>query len=121
MGIVVHDKRAAKKQTGNVKSKGKPAKTGSGSAKSSVVGEIRKRLQLNQAVFARLVPVSVRSLATLESGHPPTEAIARRLNELRRLTSALSEVMKKDSLGNWLQTPNAAFDGLKPLEVIDRG
>jgi hypothetical protein len=43
------------------------------------------------------------------------------LTELQRLTNALAEVMKKESLGNWLQTPNEAFDGLKPLEVIDRG
>ena len=37
------------------------------------------------------------------------------------LTNALAEVMKEESLGKWLQTPNPAFDGLKPLEVIDRG
>ena len=74
-----------------------------------------------QAVFAKLLPVSVRSLATLESGATPTEVVARRLNELRRLTNALSEVIKKEALGSWLQTPNEAFDGLKPVEVIDRG
>lgn len=47
--------------------------------------------------------------------------VARRVIELRRLTDALIEVMKKVSLARWLQTPNEAFDGLKPLEVIDRG
>ena len=26
-----------------------------------------------------------------------------------------------ESIGTWLQIPNEAFDGLKPLEVIDRG
>lgn len=31
------------------------------------------------------------------------------------------EVIDPDFLGRWLQTPNDAFDGLKPLEVIDRG
>jgi DNA-binding transcriptional regulator YiaG len=92
-----------------------------GSRKSTVAGELRKRLQLNQAAFARLVPISVRSLATLESGSPPTDVVARRLTELQRLTNALTEVMKKDSLGKWLQAPNPAFDGLKPVEVIDRG
>jgi Protein of unknown function (DUF2384) len=60
-------------------------------------------------------------LASLESGSPPTDAVYRRLIELRRMTSALPEVMKKESLGKWLQTPNEAFDGLKPLEVIERG
>ena len=85
------------------------------------IAEIRQQLGLNQTVFARLLPVSVRSLATLESGTPPTEVVARRLIELKRLIDALTEVMKRESIGPWLQTPNDAFDGLKPLEVIDRG
>jgi DNA-binding transcriptional regulator YiaG len=89
--------------------------------KSGLATDLRKRLRLNQGVFARLLPVSVRSLATLESGRAPTEPVARRLIELQRLTNALSEVIKKESLGKWLQTPNPAFAGLKPLEIIDRG
>lgn len=47
--------------------------------------------------------------------------MSRRLNELSRLTKALSGVIKKESLADWLQLPNKAFDGLKPLEVIERG
>ena len=43
------------------------------------------------------------------------------MTELARLADALSEVIKEDSVGKWLQTPNEAFDGLKPLEVIERG
>jgi DNA-binding transcriptional regulator YiaG len=89
--------------------------------KPVLIAEIRKRLRMNQMVFARLLPVSVRSLATLESGTPPTDVVARRLIELKRLINALSEVMKQESIGTWVQTPNEAFDGLKPLEVIDRG
>jgi DNA-binding transcriptional regulator YiaG len=94
---------------------------GGTSVKPAMVLELRKRLHLSQAVFARLLPISVRSLATLETGAPATEVVARRLKELLRLRNALSEVMKKESLGPWLETPNGAFDGLKPLEVIERG
>jgi hypothetical protein len=43
------------------------------------------------------------------------------LIELKRLTNALSEVIRQDAIGTWLQAPNQAFDGLKPLEVIHRG
>ncbi len=39
----------------------------------------------------------------------------------QRLIDALSEIVQEDSLGAWLQQPNDAFDGLKPIEVIDRG
>ncbi len=83
--------------------------------------ELRARLRLSQTVFAKLLPVSVRTLVTLEGGTPPTEAAARRLAELKRLTNALAEILKEESLGSWLQIPNCAFDGLKPLEVIERG
>ena len=38
-----------------------------------------------------------------------------------RLTNALAEIVREESLGKWLQTPNEAFGGLKPIEVIDRG
>jgi len=122
MAVVVHDKATVKNQA-QTKAKAAPrsTKAAATSMKPGMVVDLRKRLELNQAVFARLLPVSVRSLATLESGSPPTEVVVRRLIELRRLTNALIEVMKKESLGKWLQTPNEAFDGLKPLEVIDRG
>ncbi len=90
-------------------------------AKPVSIVEMRQRLRMNQTVFARLLPVSVRSLATLESGTPPTEVVARRLVELQRLINGLSEVMKLELIGTWLQSPLDAFDGLKPLEVIDRG
>lgn len=122
MAVAVHHRMTAKKQLhAKVKPKAPAVKVVGTSVKPGMVVDLRKRLQLNQPVFARLLPVSVRSLATLESGSPPTEVVARRLNELWRLTNALAEVMKKESLGKWLQSPNEAFDGLKPLEVIDRG
>jgi transcriptional regulator with XRE-family HTH domain len=89
--------------------------------KPTLAAALRQRLQLSQPLFARLLPVSVRSLSTLESGSDPSEPVARRLTELQRLTDALTEVMQEKSVGGWLQTANAAFDGLKPLEVIERG
>jgi hypothetical protein len=34
---------------------------------------------------------------------------------------SLSEVVAADAIPAWLDAPNEAFDGLKPLEVIERG
>ena len=45
----------------------------------------------------------------------------RNYNEVYRLVEALSEVVDRESLGLWFRTPNDSFDGLKPLEVIERG
>ena len=61
------------------------------------------------------------SVKQLETGTAPTDSVARRLVELDRLTGALAEVIRAESLGRWLRTPNPAFDGLKPAEVIERG
>lgn len=95
------------------------AKAGEPLADSAVT--LRARLRLTQPEFARLVPVSVRLLASLEKGAAPSDVVARRLVELRRLVDALAEVIRVDALGSWLKTPNSAFTGLKPLEVIERG
>jgi DNA-binding transcriptional regulator YiaG len=123
MTAVVRHQAKPKRRGIPTKPKRKPSrvKARTSSVRPSATLELRHRLQLGQAIFARLLPVSVRTLATLESGAPPTDVVARRLMELKRLTEALAEVMKKESPGKWLQTPNDAFDGLKPIEVIDRG
>ncbi|MFO1023403.1 MAG: antitoxin Xre/MbcA/ParS toxin-binding domain-containing protein [Planctomycetales bacterium] len=123
MTSTIHRKAVRPKRKKNSKTtlSKKAARNSSSAQKPVAIKTLREQLNLNQAVFARLLPVSVRSLATLESGRPPTEVIARRLTELRRLTNSLTEVIKTESLGAWLNTPNQAFAGLKPLEVIDRG
>ena len=82
---------------------------------------IRARLGLNRETFARMVPMSTRNLASIEGGKQASPTILRRLEELRRVINALSEVMKREAIGSWLKQPNDAFDGLKPIEVIERG
>ena len=41
--------------------------------------------------------------------------------QIQQLCNALANVMEPGSVGPWLLTPNAAFQGLKPLEIIERG
>ena len=82
---------------------------------------LRSRLKLNREVFARMLPISTRSLATIESGAAPSEAVTRRLTEVDRIVDALTEVISPQAIGEWLTTPNGAFDGSKPVEIIERG
>lgn len=49
-----------------------------------------------------------------ETGHAKAD-------EIRRLQRALSRVMRPESIESWLGTPNEAFSGLRPIEVIERG
>lgn len=37
------------------------------------------------------------------------------------LHEALAQVMQTEAIPSWLDTPNPAFEGLKPLEVVERG
>jgi len=90
-------------------------------SKPSPVLALRQVLGLSQPELARLFPVSVRTLQTMESGAKLTEPQVRRLNELTRLTNALAEVIRREYLGHWLKEPNSAFSGLKAVEVIERG
>lgn len=119
--IVVPESRAVSQAKRKAKVAKPKARTVQVRPKPAKVAEFRRVLQLTQTEFARLVPISVRSLASLEAGAAPTEAIARKFVELERLEKSLAEVMRRETIGTWLKTPNPAFDGLKPLEVIERG
>jgi hypothetical protein len=45
----------------------------------------------------------------------------RRAREIERFQARLAGVISPEAIPEWLDTPNDAFDGLKPLEVIERG
>lgn len=83
--------------------------------------ELRDRLGMPRQLFGRIVNVAERSIAKVESGNESPEKLKRTYNEVYRLWEALSGVVAPESLGLWFQTPNDAFDGLKPIEVIERG
>ncbi|QDT04258.1 hypothetical protein K227x_26480 [Rubripirellula lacrimiformis] len=83
--------------------------------------ELRDRLAMPRTMFGRIVNVSERTIAKVESSSDNADKLKRPYNEVYRLWQALSEVVDPESLGLWFQTPNDALDGLKPLEVIERG
>lgn len=82
---------------------------------------IRRELGMTRKDFARMTGYSERSVAAWEGGEEPSSKGLQRLNEVKRLKDALADVMKAEFIAGWLQTPNDAFGGLKPLEVIERG
>ncbi len=83
--------------------------------------ELRNRLGVTRSMFGRIVNVAERTIAKVESGAETPAKLKRPYNEVYRLWEALSELVEPHSLGEWFQTPNASFDGLKPIEVIERG
>jgi transcriptional regulator with XRE-family HTH domain len=99
----------------------RPGRSASAPPPFNRVAVLRENFGLTQVDFARLVALSVRSVAQLEAGGTVSAVTARRLTELERLAGALAAVINPATLGQWLTVPNPAFGGLKPLEVIERG
>ena len=93
------------------------------SATAVAVLDVREGLGLSRSKFARLSGYSERAVAAWEGGRPQSASTHQRMTELARLKDALREVVggDADQLGRWFDTPNPAFDGLKPLEVAERG
>jgi hypothetical protein len=85
------------------------------------VAALRTKLGVPRKMFSRLTGFSERVIANWESGKPMSEPSLRRIREIERLRDRLAEVVSADSIPKWLDTPNSAFEGLKPLEVIERG
>jgi transcriptional regulator with XRE-family HTH domain len=90
-------------------------------AEASQIREFRDVLKLSRPLFARLMGCSERTLANWESGRHLPDIYKSRLNELQRLYIELSESVDPQIVGSWIITPNEEFDGLKPLELIERG
>ena len=85
------------------------------------VREIRDNLGLNRKLFSRLTGYSERAVADWEAGKELSDSTRQRLTEIQRLQLALARVMQADFVGTWLQTPNPAFEGFKPIEIVERG
>ena len=81
----------------------------------------RRLLGFNRPMFARLLATSERNLASIEAGKAPSPAVLKSLTEIRRLLSALTELFDAVTIGEWLKKKNDAFEGRKPLEVIEHG
>ena len=65
--------------------------------------------------------MSVRAIAAAERDQTDVGKLRRPYAEVARLYEALSEVVEPKAIGPWFVTPNEAFGGLKPMELIERG
>ena len=108
-------KASGRKKAGGAGPAGRPL-TGGGLA-----AEVRRKLGVSRKVFSRLTGFSERAIANWESGGRPDEPGLRRIRETERFQARLAEVVEPAAIPAWLDTPNDAFGGLKPLEVIERG
>ena len=77
--------------------------------------------KMPQPVVVRLTGFSPRSVAKWSEGISPSAKQEKALVEMDRLLDGLSRVMRPAQVGQWLKSPNPAFDGSTPLQVVERG
>jgi transcriptional regulator with XRE-family HTH domain len=85
------------------------------------VTQVRTQLGLTQVELARVTGYSLRSIAGWETGKPLSGPARQKLIETDRLAAALSEILPPNGAGEWLRTPNPAFEGQTPIQIIERG
>lgn len=81
----------------------------------------RDHYDLKRSDLGRLTGFSLRALAEWSAGKLPSQPAQRRLNDVRRLLDALSEVVRRESIPTWLHRPHRAFDNITPLQAIELG
>ena len=85
------------------------------------IRQLCREVNITIDTFTRLVGASRRTVATWLAGNPPNRANQRNVSEMFRLFDALAEVVPTSQIGPWLDTPNPAFEGSTPLQVMERG
>jgi DNA-binding transcriptional regulator YiaG len=82
---------------------------------------MRRRYGLSQALLARLLDVSLRTVSAAESAPAIPPPLRRNITQVNRLCAALAESMQAAFVGPWLDQPNELLAGLKPVEAVERG
>jgi DNA-binding transcriptional regulator YiaG len=119
-GAKASSRRSRKSAQGS--SRGREAKQVEAHDAASALVRLRKSYGLSAAQFSRLLGFTERSVTSWQSGaQEPSAAAQRSIRLLERTYDTLARVMKPESIADWLLTPNRAFGGLKPIEVVERG
>lgn len=92
-----------------------------GAAAAGFVSALRAQWGMPRETFARLIGYGTRTIAGWETGAKVGKAPIRTLIKVQRLLDALSRVMEPGFAREWMETPNPAFNDMKPLEVWERG
>lgn len=94
----------------------------SGRSTGQIIQGLREHFGVNQTMMVRLSGYSPRSIISWSKGTKATKPAAIKFTELDRLFAALADLTQNASeVTAWLETPNDAFDGSTPLQVIERG
>jgi hypothetical protein len=86
------------------------------------VRKLRQGFELNQAEFALMGAMALRTLQGWESGRSePSGTHLKTLREFAKLLAALRRYWEPGTLGRWLRCPNQLWAGHRPLDLIREG
>ena len=85
------------------------------------VGTFCKKYGIKRDLVSRMTSYAPRTIAAWATGRSIKGAAIQKITELKRLTTALEQLVEAESIGPWLQTPNQAFEGSTPAQLIERG
>lgn len=88
---------------------------------SLTVRNVRAKLGLSQPELSRVTGYSIRAIAGWERGKPLSDAARQKMLETERLRQALAKIIPPAQVGQWMRTPNSAFEGQTPIQVVERG
>lgn len=88
---------------------------------ASLLQHYRTAFRMPQPIVVRLTGYSPRSVAKWSEGVLPSPKQEKALVEMDRLLDGLARVLPPEQIGQWLKSPNPAFDGSTPLQVVERG
>jgi len=91
----------------------------SGRRPRSSTTRLRRFLRISQEELARLLGVSVRSVARWEGeGISPAAAVQEQIEYMEQLCRRLDELVDRKHIADWLATPNPEFLDQPPMDLI---
>ena len=85
------------------------------------VGSFCQKYGIKRDQISRMTSYAPRTVASWAAGTPIKGAAVQKITELKRLTTALEQLVEPEAIGPWLQTPNPSFEGSTPAQLVERG
>ena len=85
--------------------------------------DLRTAFRLSRERLARLIGVSAKTIERWEAKptRPARDEIRARMTQLHQIADLGAVVYTRERLADFLDAPLAEFDGLTPLQLIERG
>jgi transcriptional regulator with XRE-family HTH domain len=84
------------------------------------IGTIRNQLGLTQEQFATTLKVNPRTIQNWEAGVGLSQ-LEKRAADIAEFADILNDYISRDKQNDWLRTPNEAFGGRTPLDLLVSG